>query len=120
MPAILNNSRRPLVLPDGRNLPMGVVTNVPDEAWRLFRGHVVVQAWLASGSINIIGPDAVQPTKPDHADSDDDDEPENDDTFDPMAALREAAVELGVTVDGRWGEARLRREIEEARAARGD
>lgn len=119
MPAIRNASRNPLVLPDGRGLPIGAVTNVPDEAWRLYRGHVVVQAWLSAGKIMIVGDEPSpmpEPVKPAAVPETLPDEPAGDD-FDPLEALRDVARELGVTVDRRWGEARLRREIDEARAS---
>lgn len=39
---------------------------------------------------------------------------ETQEQVDPLAELREQAVELGVDVDNRWGEERLQREIDAA------
>lgn len=39
-----------------------------------------------------------------------------DDTVDPLQTLRDEAEELGVSVDKRWGEAKLRQSIEDAKA----
>jgi hypothetical protein len=42
------------------------------------------------------------------------------DDIDDLAELREEADDLGITVDKRWGESRLREEIEKAKSEDGE
>jgi hypothetical protein len=71
--------------------------------------------WEAAAEGELSKPKAEEEPK----DTPDEEEPKIDvDREQIVSALRERARALGVDVDGRWGEARLREEIEEARKVR--
>lgn len=95
MPRLTNRHHADLILPDGTTVRRGASLDVSAETWARARHRDVVQAWVSAGILEVEGEDPPPPA-------------------DGLAALRAEADGLGVRVDGRWGEARLREEIEKA------
>lgn len=108
MTRVTNNHTGPLALPGGMVLAAGQTRNIP--RWDFIRRNNTVAAWLRARVL--VEAEAEQAPAPEPIIAS---EPESV----AVAAvdidlLREQAGELGIDVDRRWGEKRLRAEIEKA------
>jgi hypothetical protein len=109
MPTLTNNHHANLFLPDGTAIRRGGPgVSLPAEKWAGEIMNPVVAAWVASGWIRVSGEQPAPEPEPAAA------ETASDDPRDP---LRDEARALGIDINMRWGEARLRTEIDKARAA---
>ena len=111
MPTLKNAYTGDLILPDGTAVRRnGPVVPIADDTWAKMLKHPVVKAWVAEGRIALVDAKAVEPVAIEPAPEPVADEP------DPRDPLREEARSLGIKVDMRWGEDRLREEIDKALA----
>ena len=141
MPTLKNAYTGDLILPDGTAVRRnGPVVPIADDTWAKMLKHPVVKAWVDEGRIVLVDAKAVEPVAIKPAP-----EPYNPlmdqaaeaqylqkasehrlermkasepvaDEPDPRDPLREEARSLGIKVDMRWGEDRLREEIDKALA----
>ena len=113
MPTLKNAYTGDLILPDGTAVRRnGPVVPIADDTWAKMLKHPVVKAWVDEGRIVLVDAKAVEPVAPEPAPAP---EPVADEP-DPRDELREEARSLGIKVDMRWGEDRLREEIDKALA----
>jgi len=99
MTSVTNKHTGPLALPGGPTLQPGQTRDVA--RWNVMRHHNVVSAWLRAGVLKVED-EVVEPVSAAVIE-------------DTMEHLRAEAESIGIDVDGRWGEKRLRSEIEKAR-----
>lgn len=112
MVTLRNNHHSNLYLPDGT----GVRRNSPPvkmaaDKWADVAANPIVTSWVANGWLVVEG-DVVAAPSPAPAPAP---EPEPEE-FSELESLRVDAAELGIAVDRRWGEKRLRDEIAKALA----
>ena len=111
MPTLKNAYTGDLILPDGTAVRRnGPVVPIADDTWAKMLKHPVVEAWVDEGRIVLVDAKAVEPVAVEPAPEPVADEP------DPRDPLREEARSLEIEVDMRWGEKRLREEIDKALA----
>ena len=111
MPTLKNAYTGDLILPDGTAVRRsGPVVPIAGDTWAKMLKHPVVKAWVDEGRIVLIDAKAVEPVAVEPTPAPVADEP------DPRDELREEARSLEIEVDMRWGEKRLREEIDKALA----
>ena len=118
MPVLRNNYHSNLFLPDGTAIRRGGPdVTMPADKWAKELENPVVQAWVDEGRIVVEGgAPSLKAAEPVRMAADPAPEPAPvDDEADPRDPLRDEARELGIEVDNRWGEKRLREEIAKAR-----
>ena len=117
MPTLKNAHTGDLILPDGiairRN---GPAVTLADDVWSKALAHPVVKAWVDEGKIVVeSAASSRKQAEPVRMAADPDPAPVEDEA-DPRDELRGKARSLGIEVDMRWGEKRLREEIDKALA----
>jgi len=118
MPVLKNNHHGNLILPDGTAIRRGgpAVTMAADK-WARELKNPVVAAWVDLGWVLVEDGGKAEPVPAPAPVFVTDPAPEPvADEADPRDELREEARLLGIKVDMRWGEDRLREEIDKALA----
>jgi hypothetical protein len=118
MPILKNNHHGNLILPDGTAIRRGgPAVTMAAEKWARELKNPVVAAWVDLGWVLVEGDGKAgpPPMTGNYFITDPAPDPEADEA-DPRDDLREEARSLGIEVDNRWGEKRLREEIDKALA----
>jgi hypothetical protein len=114
MPVLKNNHHGNLILPDGTAIRRGgPAVTMAAEKWARALENPIVAAWVDLGWVLV--EDGVKAEPAPVFVTDPAPEPEADEA-DPRDELRAEAASLGIEVDNRWGEKRLREEIDKALA----
>jgi len=111
MPVVTNKHSGPLALPGGLVLQPGASRDIP--RWDTVRRNNTVAAWLRA-KVLVVEPEGVTPGVDPSVVEADDQRLAPVDPVDGMTYLRAEAKALGINVDRRWGEKRLRAEIAKA------
>lgn len=119
MAVIRSKHTSPLGLPRGPVIEPGKSVRVGN--WHVLRAHPVVSAWIAAGVIEeeaeaaTVAPEPIATPVAPVVSAPAASPAESPPVADDVAMLRAEADRLGIKYDGRWGAAKLRQAIAEAR-----